>query len=308
MLRESRNAAAEFQRLADCVRGGLLPSPSDWEALEGLPGNWGAFLGRAVRELRASGGEVLPTLNRASALAVEEERSLWSAREKAGQATAQAGALVVLTPLTGMALYWLVPELDRALFAWTTACALATALSVGGAAWLLATADRARWGGAKGLERQWRALLACAGERLAARVRGGTPPDLAWEDVHAALSARDLDLGAIWGASIWGETGPSIRMKAPMVQACVSLPGRLRAAARVSVMEGTPCLERLESGLEAFRRETEGAVARELARLPVRALQPLFLCQAPALVALLAGAMLAAFLGPGVLPDSSGGL
>ncbi|HTL12135.1 MAG TPA: hypothetical protein VL588_06590 [Bdellovibrionota bacterium] len=293
-LETCRRVVRGVERIEDRIRGGTLPTDEDWRVLEELPPPWGILLGNALRDLRSSGGEVLPTLARARALAESEERTLWTARERSGQAMAQAVALTGLAPLAGWALFPLVPGLESHVVEWRWACGLATLWSAAGALWLNRLAERARWGGLRGQLRSWPRVFSCAGERLLAKIRGGLPPDLGWEEAHRILQAAGDLLGTpgienAWGASVWLGEG---RMSGGAAERALrSVPERLRAAIRVSLMEGVPCHARIESALDAFRRELDGICSRELARLPVRSLQPLFIFQAPALLGLVAAAL-----------------
>jgi hypothetical protein len=62
----------------------------------------------------------------------------------------------------------------------------------------------------------------------------------------------------------------------------------IRKVIQVSLMEGRPCTERVESALQALRQDISAQIERELSLLATRALKPLFCCVAPALLGFLA--------------------
>ncbi|MGZ3707838.1 MAG: hypothetical protein ACXWPM_03265, partial [Bdellovibrionota bacterium] len=85
----------------------------------------------------------------------------------------------------------------------------------------------------------------------------------------------------------------------PGATASLAEAGRaIRKAVQVSLMEGRPCAERVESALQALRSEIQAWVDRELALLGTRSLKPLFLCVAPALLGLMAFGL---YLGAGAM-------
>jgi hypothetical protein len=63
----------------------------------------------------------------------------------------------------------------------------------------------------------------------------------------------------------------------------------LKKAIQISLVEGRPCSERVESAAQSLRQEVQAKIDTELSKLPARALKPLFIFVAPSALALFAG-------------------
>jgi hypothetical protein len=273
-----------LQEIEETLGAGLVPASERWAALEALPQPWGTLAHDSLQELRSCGGALLPTLRRLRALAQDHDAALAEARARSAQALAQAFVCALLVPVFGSALYWLLPALEPRAVAWCLACGAALALAVTGALWMLAMADRARWAGLPQQARPWILASQCAGERFLALVRSGNPADLAWARACALLKQEAPGLAARWGASVWsGGSDGSSQPPSGAARALEEAGACLRKAVQVSLMEGRPCTERVETSLAALRQDLRTQIERELSLLGTRALKPLFLCVAPAL-------------------------
>jgi hypothetical protein len=140
--------------------------------------------------------------------------------------------------------------------------------------------------------RSWILSAPCAGERFLAFVRAGTPPDLAWAKTCGILtSSGEKSLSLKWGHSLWTSPEQSEVSKAgmanPMEKTIINTGISIRRAIHLSLMEGRPCLERVETALQTQNQEIEVHIDKELSLLTTRALKPLFICVAPALFGLL---------------------
>jgi hypothetical protein len=287
-----------LHEIEETLAAGLVPANMRWEALQTLPAPWGVLASESLLELRSCGGALLPTLKRLRALATEHDAALGEARARSSQALAQAGVCAILVPAFGSALYFLLPSLDSRAVLWCVACAIALALAGTGALWMLSMAESARWGGLPVESRAWVLAAQCAGERFLALVRSGNPADLAWTRACALLRQEAPGLAARWSASVWGSpSGGAIESQAHRkyrppangaLKALEEAGDGLRKAVQVSLMEGRPCTERVETALQALRQDLRTQVERELSLLGTRALKPLFICVAPSLFALLA--------------------
>lgn len=288
-----RAVVALFQEIEETLATGLVPRAERWAALRALPAPWGALSADSLEELRACGGAILPTLRRLRELAQDHDAALVEARARSSQALGQAAVCALLVPGFGSALYVFLPGVEGRAWAWGAACACAMAMSGVGALWMLAMAERARWAGLPDVARPWVLAAQCAGERFLALVRSGNPTDLAWARACALLKEGAPELAARWGASAWNAParGPSPRRVAPAAVALEELGSGLRKAVQVSLMEGRPCTERVETALMALRQDLRSHIERELGLLGTRALKPLFFCVAPALLSLLAFGM-----------------
>ncbi len=275
-----------LREMEDTLLAGLVPSPFLWESLKELSEPWGRLTFDSLQGLRSCGGSLLPTLKRLRGVAEEHSLTLTRAQAKSYQALSQAGMCSLLVPLLGTSLYFLLPSIEENKKLWLLACLFAFILTFAGALWLFQLTESARWGGLRQDYRPWILHSQCAGEKFLALVRTGVPPDLSWIQAVAFLSKEAADLSFAWGHSVWQESG--FKPKGLMEQSIVSAGCSIQKAIQVSLMEGRPCTERVEAVLSALRQDIQAHVERELSLLATRALQPLFICVAPALMGLLA--------------------
>lgn len=278
---------ALLQEIRETLEGGLVPARERWALLRELPAPWGRLASSSLEELRSSGASVLPTIARLIALCEAHQAALSDAKARSAQALAQAAAGAALVPLFGGVLHLLLPGVQEKPMTWWIACALAEFLALAGAAWMLAIAEDARWAGLASLRRPWVLGAQCAGERFLALIRSGQAADLAWARACELLAQDAPGLASAWGASLWAP-GRAIKPASPALDALSALGDSMRKALHVSLMEGRPCSERIEAALRALHSDLKALVERELQLVPVRALKPLFLCVAPALLGLLA--------------------
>lgn len=294
------NVVAVFHELQDTLEAGLLPAPERWSGIGRLPAPWGELSKSAVEELRRQGAPVVPTMRRLRALAAGHSAALDNARARASQSLAQAVICALMAPLFGGALYLLLPGLDARPWLWCAVSAAATVLASASAVWITMMAREARWGGLRGNQKKWWLASQCAGEYFLALVRAGSASDIAWTRACESLTLRVPDLAVEWGASVWGSGGavaPRAGARGSIIEAGMAI----RRAVQTSLMEGRPCTERVEAVLAALGSGLGAHVERELSLLQTRALKPLFLLVAPALVGLLAAGILIGALGGGVI-------
>ena len=145
------------------------------------------------------------------------------------------------------------------------------------------------------LDRIAREELAAACQQALDRVLAGDPAVYVLRRleirfaVNAQSNAAMESLAERWGASVWksAEPGPDQRHSSAAMRALEEAGASLRKAVQVSLMEGRPCADRVETALACLRQDLRSQVERELGLLGTRALKPLFLCVAPALFMLL---------------------
>ena len=283
-----KRVCALLQEIEETLGAGLVPEASRWAALRALPDPWGELAYDSLQELRSCGGALLPTLKRLRGLAQDHDAALCEARARSAQALAQALVCSILVPAFGIALYELLPGLETRALVWCLACGVSVALGGTGALWMLSIADRARWAGLPVDARPWVLASQCAGERFLALVRSGNPADLAWVRACQLLQKDAAGLAERWGASVWKSAeGLSSSSVSGAMRALEEAGAGLRKAVQVSLMEGRPCTERVETALLGLRQDLRSQVERELGLLGTRALKPLFVCVAPALFLLL---------------------
>ncbi len=267
--------------LEDTLRSGTIPG--NYDAFGQLDAPWGEFLSGSIQILRSAGAPLLPTLRRIRILAESQEVALLAARSGSTQAVAQATICTLLVPLVGTALGFFLPEVGDI---WLGACAFAFFLCMLAGLWLVQLADSARWAGLPASKRAWVLLAQIYGERFLGYMRSGMPPDVAWQQ---SLKYQSTELSLRWGSSIW----QSVELVTGPEKLFVEFGASVKKAIQVSLLEGYACTERIESLLDGLRQDFHAQTQRELQLLGTRALRPLFICIAPALMALV---MLALFL------------
>ena len=278
-----------LHELQETLEAGLVPAPERWDALKDLCTPWNQLAYDSLQELRQCGGALLPTLRRLRSLAEDHRGVLKSARAKASQALMQALACGVLVPAFGGTLYFLLPGVSSYPWVWLGANTASLITATAAMAWLLRMADQARWAGLATAQRPWMLAVYCAGERFLALVRSGSPPDIAWTRACLLLLTEAPELAARWGSSVWTESPSSgSHVLNSAAGALVGAGGSIRKAVQVSLMEGRPCTERVEAALQALKQNLQAEMDRELSLLSTRALKPLFIFVAPALLLLLA--------------------
>ena len=274
-----------LRELEETLLGGLVPSEERWALLSQLDHPWRDLAVESVQELRASGGSLLPTLRRLRELAQDQIESLQEARAKTSQAFAQVVVCSLMVPLLGIALYLLLPGIEKNIHQWLIVCTFGLMLSLLGALWLFQITERARWGGLSYLNRSWVLSSQCAGERFLARVRGGVPPDLAWMGSYKVLEKDSEELAYAWGSSVWSSVRLEFRGRTE--QLIIEAGSAIKKSIQVSLMEGSPCLDKVETALKSLKTDFNSQVNRELMLLGTRSLKPLFICIAPSLLGIL---------------------
>jgi hypothetical protein len=146
--------------------------------------------------------------------------------------------------------------------------------------WILKIAEESGWGGIPVRERPWILQTRIAAERFLAALATGEAPDVAWMSLLDGVTDRELVRvlsPSPWAQSVAGKESDLFRVFAES----------LRRSVQTSVMEGQGCVDRVDACLRAFDRTLDLQVERELATLPTRALQPLYLCILPAVAGLI---------------------
>jgi hypothetical protein len=285
-----------FFELEETLGAGLLPGEERWAKLETLAEPWRTLSVESLRSLRSEGGSVVPTLRRFRELARRHFDALSEARARSAQAIAQALVCALMIPIFGIALRFLLPEVEEAGGVWWFGTATASVLGLLAGLWIWKMAEEARWGGLRGEDREWMLGTLVFGERILALLRLGRAPDRAWVDSLAMLPSR---LQLHWGGDAWktedrdADPTPAKCLR----EALLSAGNAFRKSIQSSLWEGYPCSERIESAISGLRTEIRAYQERELQLLGTRALKPLFLLTAPGLLGLLGFALLLSFAG-----------
>lgn len=275
--------------LQSSLEAGLVPRPDQWEQLRFWKAPWGSLAYESMVELRKQGVAIIPTLKRLRELLTETIERIRVSRSKAAQGFTQALLALVLIPLVGFFLFYMLPPLQLEKKTWWSSVGIATAVGVLGVFWVFHIVEKARWGGLKGSQRSWVLLVTCAGERFLAFVRSGSPPDIAWVKTIQMLSGESIELAENLGAEIWQTRtiSTSTEGKRPLSLVLVEAFGSIRKAVQVSLMEGVACGEKVEGALLSLRQQIRTRVEYELSLIPLRILKPLFLCMAPPVLGLI---------------------
>jgi hypothetical protein len=282
--------------LRESLIAGVLPSRQEWNRVGRIPDPWGSLIEESLSELRESGLPVVPTLERMELLLAGQIAAQSQARARSAQAWGQALICGSFVPVVGVALYLLLPGVSGLGAAWWVLTLLACLMSAAAMLWMLSLCAHAQWAGLSESQRVcWPALL-CFSERLLSSLRSGAPADLAWARALPQVSSRASRLIPYWGGEFWMPR-PVCRFSAGTLGLLEQWGQLLRDSLQRSVLEGRPCSERLEASLASLRQEWDARVDRELALLGTRALKPLFLLVAPALLGLLALGVLAGLQG-----------
>ncbi len=256
---------------------------SGWALQVGLPGS-GAFAvawHEQLVRLRDRGGKLLPFLERSRECATLMADGWRDVRVKLAPAQAQATMLGGMVPVAWVGLGVLLPELESGIWMWRLMGLIACAWSGAGFWFLSRAALRSARGGVAPNTDISSSLL--WPETLLGELACGSPPDLAWQ---RALRWSGLALGQ--EARFWTEGGLPAEL------------GALEEGRRIcwfSLMEGKPCFDRIERLGMDLKKEHFARVRREIEVLQTRALGPLFLFFAPALLSLLVGALWIAWRG-----------
>lgn len=274
-----------LREIEETLMAGLVPPLDRWELIRTLPRPWGELAWESLHELRSSGSSLLPTLKRLRTFADAQYVALNDAKARSSQASAQVFVCSLIVPILGVSLYLILPEVERNLQSWIMACGLALIGNAFGCFWLFRLSDSARWAGLRSEHRSWILTVQCASERLIALIRSGHPPDLAWVKSFELIQKDSDALALSWGSTIW--QSPKLRVSGKAEELIVHLASSFRKSLQVSLMEGRPCTERIETIIQSFKQDLETLTHRELNLLGTRALKPLFICVAPSLLGLL---------------------
>lgn len=293
------NCVLEFE---ETLGSGTLPTDEKWASLGALPSPWGVLVSESLSQLRASGGALLPTLRRLRSLAFEQSKVLAEAQARSSQALGQAVGGVFFVVLFGVVLYEILPGVSDSPVIWWSLCGLALVSASLGALWILSLAERARWAGLPKNSQNWILATQCAGERFLAMVRAGNPADIAWAQACEFLAQDAPALAFAWGHSIWKSPPVSLnasgRVSCSLNLAETILAGAgesIRKAVQISLMEGRPCAERVESVLSSVHHDIRARIDTELSLLSTRALKPLFIFVAPGIFVLLGAGLYLCF-------------
>ena len=292
-------AAAHLELLRGLITSGMNPTEEDWKRIEGFPEPWAGLISGSLRELRKNGAPISATLERLHQTLQDQADFSREASVKCAQSLAQAGVALASVPGFSLLILSFLPEVRARISEFMLYASGAALLSGAAFLWILAEADRARFGGLSGAKRAWLVSVPATLERIFALISAGRPPDLAWGIAIEGLAVQDPDLAREWGAGVW-EPFPKREDSSRDTEGLIlNLGVEIRRSIQTGLIEGRGCLDRLESVSRSHRTNLRLRILKELNLLPGRSLKPLFLLVLPGFALLLLGSLEIAFPGAG---------
>lgn len=291
-----RESVYHLKLLEELLETGTVPEAKLWEKIESFPKPWGQVLSRSLAELREQGAPVLPTISRMQKTLEEQVQFILDAKTKSSQAFGQAFLGLIMVPVFGLALYALLPGIENSLRSFLLLMFFSLLLSFAAFVWMLSIVENARFGNLKSENRPWLVTVHATLERLLALISTGHPPDLAWKTAMSELEKNDQTLVHAWKSQIWDpdfRVSPLIENESERLILCLGQ--EVRKSIQTSLLEGRPCMDRIESIHRAFQVDLTAIVSRELNLLPNRCLKPLFIFVMPSLMILMMGSFALSF-------------
>ena len=287
---ELREAIYHLKLLQEMLETGSLPEKEEWEKIKQFPKPWGEVLSQSILDLKDQGAPVLPTLSRIQKILEEQIDFILDAKVKSSQAFGQAIVGIVIVPLFSLVLYFMMPGISGSPRSFFLLVLFSILLSVSAFLWMLSMVENARFGNLRPDKRRWLVNVHSTLERILALISTGSPPDLAWKKSMEELSISDLALVSVWKLQVWDTD-----FKVPATvdheseRLILNVGQEVRKSIQTSLMEGRPCIDRIESIHRAFQVDLRALISRELNLLPNRCLKPLFIFIMPAVLILLVG-------------------
>lgn len=287
---ELRRSAEHLKLLTQILETGLVPEDEDWQKIKLFPHPWGALIFQSVTDLRDQGAPILPTLHRMQMTLGHQIEQIQEAKVKSAQAFGQSVMSTLMILLTSVALYFLLPGIEKAKSLFLSLFLFALFLNSLSFIWMIALAEQARFANLSSEKRKWMVSVDAAIDRLIALISTGLPPDLSWKKTLEELCLTDRELAHAWGLLVWDTEfqKPNLSLN-DTERLMVSTGIEVKRSIQTSLVEGRPCLDRIESVQRAFQLDLKMMVSKELNLLPNRCLKPLFIFVLPSFLVLLGG-------------------
>jgi hypothetical protein len=266
-----------------------MPPESVFEIPEGhTDTNFKIFL-QILLQMRQRGAPILPTLEQQIQQMEYEQESKRLSDQKSAPARSQAILLSLMIFVFGVSLFFMVPEIQSELGIWVFVVLVAQVLSLLGTFWILRLADEATRAGLTYTEWSENQGFLVWMNTLEALIASGVSPDRAWlEALDLVESETQGRLRLFLPSSPWFRSSEQSASPHRLHSIIVGLSQSIQ----VALMEGRPCLERIQSQAKDFRAQLRFLVLQELELLQTRTLKPLFLTLFPAMMILMLGMML----------------
>lgn len=285
-LLESENAASVFLSLREKLASGWILENHDLALVSKLKAPWGILGSESIEKIRQEGAQLDPTLQRLQSAAARHAELLKNSQSKVAQTRMQAKVAFFMVPFVSWVLYQLLPGIDHEWELWLGASLAATLLTWGASIRMDQMAETARWARLVGHERGWMLDVQIFLERLAALIRSGKTPDQAW---LTAVSLMPWVLRQSWGSDFWSEDttlSPQSKSHPSLRSYLLSFGREMKEMLRFACFDGRGVLERLDHYSDNVKKEIQFYQNTEIEKLPTKALKPLFLGVAPAILGL----------------------
>jgi hypothetical protein len=293
---ELRKAVYHLKLLQEMLETGNVPEASEWKKIAAFPAPWGEVLSQSVSDLKDQGAPVLPTLGRIQKTLEDQVEFILEAKTKSSQAFGQAILGLMLVPGFGLILYFMMPGVQDSPRAFFSLVVFSMLLAVSAFLWMMSMTENARFGNLRTENRRWLVSVHSTLERVLALISTGNPPDLAWKKAMEELSGSDQTLVAAWKLQVWD---PDFRVSHEVdnesARLILGVGQEVRKSIQTSLLEGRPCVDRIESIHRAFQTDLRALISRELSLLPNRCLKPLFIFVLPAVMILMFGCFAISF-------------
>jgi hypothetical protein len=277
------NEIGHWKALYTC---GHAPSDQDWKNMGALPDPWGGTLVQGLQTLRKKGARVLPLLQRIESAVFRQKSHEENLRAQLSQAYAQVLTMAILTPLSALALTFFLEGPSRNPTLWGLAVGVATLMNGIAAYTLLLMSRSASRGALPEVCREWPISGMLGLEYCIALIQSGETADTAWQAmIQYFRDDRQRRLVDLWGASIW--VAPDKRPVSEGEQIWERWGESFRRVIQLSLMDGTPCVDRLQLMMADFEKEWGHRVEKKIREVSQKALIPLFILVFPSVVGLM---------------------
>ena len=293
---ELRESIAHLKLLQEMLETGVVPEKADWQKCESFPKPWGQVLINCISDLRDQGAPILPTLLRIQKTLEDQVEFILEAKTKSSQAFGQAILGLILVPAFGMILFLMMPGIQTHPRSFFLLVMFSLLLAACAFIWMLSMVEKARFGNLRTENRRWLVSVHATLERMLALISTGVPSDLAWKTSMEELARTDQTLVSAWKLQIWDtDFKIPISVQNESERLIFGVGNEVRKSIQTSLLEGRPCMDRIESVHRAFQVDLRALISKELSLLPNRCLKPLFIFVLPSVMILMAGSFAISF-------------
>jgi len=293
---ELRSSIHHLKLIEEMLESGQVPDQPVWDKIKFFPKPWAEVLSRSLSELRDQGAPVRPTLLRIRETLEAQVEFILDAKTKSSQAFSQAFLGLFLVPAFSLVLYFMLPGIQNSTKGFLMLSFFCFLLALTAFLWMFSMVESARFGDLRAENRHWLVSVHATLERILALISIGDPPDVAWKKAMGELSKIDPGLVSSWKLQVWDpdfRVSPQIENQSERL--VLGLGQELRKSIQTSLVEGRPCVDRIESVHRAFQVDLHSLISRQLSLLPHRCLKPLFIFVLPSILILMLGSFAISF-------------